>query len=395
METKMRQEDIEEILDLFYNCSDLKENEDSKILSAALLEHENTLEKLGIRYEKQKEGILIELLKQDFLLYKDKKSCLKYFEPPTHPKDILIIKDKEFYSVQELDSFQSVFFENIIYFYKIFELISNLNNEVISYLNTTKKEMILLSEKMGKFEVGYKNRTLDFFNGAHQLQTAYNTIKQKIENKEYASFFKNNIIKTIKDESDVDNRFLILLERLENIIQNTNREFELFKHKFSFDEFNSKFIEEKYKYFKNVQDVLSDMHSKINTLPIQFGVYIFLIFRFETNPFPLAISFIIVLIWSILSYNTALSVKKFITFLKQRFDENYNIIKEKSGLKEEDIRNEKEKLNERIENIFCLIKWYRIAIVTFGLFCMFLCGYFIIDRIAIRDILQILLFCQG
>lgn len=390
----MRQEDIKEILDLFYNCTDL-ENEDSKILSATLLEYEDVLEKLGIKYEKQKEGILIELLKQDFLIYKDKKSCLKYFDLHTHLKDILIIEDKEFYSVQKPDFFQSVFFENIIYFYKIFELISDLNNEIISYLNTTKKEMILLSEKMGKFEVGYKNKTLDFFNGAHQLQTTYNTIKQKIENKEYASFFKNNIIKTIKDESNIDNRFLILLERLENIIQNTNREFELFKHKFSFDEFNSKFIEEKYKYFKNVQDVLSDIHSKINSLPIQFGVYIFLIFRFETNSFPLAISLIIVVIWSILSYNTALSAKKFIAFLKQRFDENYNIIKEKSGLKEEDIRNEKEKLNERIENILCLIKWYQIAIFAFGLFCVFLCGYFIIDKIAIQDILQILLFYQG
>ena len=75
----MRQEDIKEILDLFYNCTDL-ENEDSKILSATLLEYEDVLEKLGIKYEKQKEGILIELLKQDFLIYKDKKSWLKYFD---------------------------------------------------------------------------------------------------------------------------------------------------------------------------------------------------------------------------------------------------------------------------------------------------------------------------
>lgn len=128
--------------------------------------------------------------------------------------------------------------------------------------------------------------------------------------KEYVAFFRDNIIKNVEEKKELDDRFFYLLSKLGLIIEKTDREYKLFLHKFSFEEFHSKLEEEKDKYFKSLQDSLSDFLSKINSLPIQFGVYIYLLFRFEKEIYPLLIVSTIIIIWSLFSYFSISTMKK-------------------------------------------------------------------------------------
>lgn len=368
----MNTENINKLLKLLSQSKDLSLDKQLTFISSDLVENKNLLDDLGIKFNDLREGIEINLAEQSILIYKTKADCIKHFQIQTElDKKIIIIEDKIIYDKSKTCN---VFFENLIYSQKIQKLIEN--QEVISFNDKINKRYFLLSEKNGKIKVGYKNKPSDFFDKSHNLKKLYDSLNQNLSN-EYIAFFRDNIIKSVEDEKEINDRFFYLLSKLELIIEKTNREYNLFLHKFSFEEFYSKLEEEKDKYFKNFQDLLSDFLSKVNSMPIQFGAYIYLLFRFEKEIFPLIIISIIIIAWSSFSFFSINAIKNNIDNLSQRFNNVFDKISEKSGIDLKSLEKEQNGIDNRLKNIKILIMSYQRITFIFAAGFLILAYYFI------------------
>ena len=368
----MKTEAIKKIVDLLASCTDVAIDE-LTFLSNDLNSQTTLLTELGIQYDKLAEGISINLANQATSIYKTKEDCIKHFQGNIE-KPIIILADKIIYE-NEIINF---FFENLIYSQKIQKLLESKDKEVITFNDKVNKTYFLLSEKNGKIEIGYKNKPLEFYENNHNLKKLYNSMEGNLS-KEYVAFFRDNIIKIVEEKKGLDDRFFYLLSKLEIIIEKTDREYKLFLHKFSFEEFHSKLEEEKDKYFKSLQDSLSDFLSKINSLPIQFGVYIYLLFRFEKEIYPLLIVSTIIIIWSLFSYFSISTMKKSIKNLSQRFDNVFKKISEKSGIDLESLEKEKKGVNDRLSNIKTLTTLYQAVTIVFTIGFLILACYFVVQ----------------
>lgn len=368
----MKTEAIKKIVDLLASCTDVATDE-LTFLSNDLNSQTTLLTELGIQYDKLAEGISINLANQATSIYKTKEDCIKHFQGNIE-KPIIILADKIIYE-NEIINF---FFENLIYSQKIQKLLESKDKEVITFNDKVNKTYFLLSEKNGKIEIGYKNKPLEFYENNHNLKKLYNSMEGNLS-KEYVAFFRDNIIKIVEEKKGLDDRFFYLLSKLEIIIEKTDREYKLFLHKFSFEEFHSKLEEEKNKYFKSLQDSLSDFLSKINSLPIQFGVYIYLLFRFEKEIYPLLIVSTIIIIWSLFSYFSISTMKKSIKNLSQRFDNVFKKISEKSGIDLESLEKEKKGVNDRLSNIKTLTTLYQAVTIVFTIGFLILACYFVVQ----------------
>jgi len=339
------------------DCSDTS-TDPLKVVSNIL--DTNILDKLEIRYENQAEGIYIDLSGQAYNIYKNKQDALLYFVDSS--KSSLIIENELIYIADyEVPSF----FENLIYSQKIQELM--YEKKIISYRDGASKKYIFLSEQIGKVEVEYKQKSIRFLNGEYDLSNLYTKLELKFTETEYLGFFRDNFLKKVNEINNINSRFYEALIDIHSIFENANREFELYKNKFSFDQFHSDLKKEKEKYIKNIQENLSEFLSKVNALPVQFGVYILLVFRFQDEIIPLFATVILIVSWSAFSFFSLTTMRKTINFLERKFKYVFEKISEESGIDEDVLVQDKQEVENKISDIKNMICWYKWVVVIFSL----------------------------
>jgi len=353
---------IKDLLNILHQIDDDTSNSELKIVSKSLVDSKSVLDANHIIYEETADGIDIDLSIQNLFIFKDKEDCLTFYSGQLE-KNILIIKDNLTYI--NTDENTDIYFENLIYYFKIKTLL--IEKELFSHNDLLQKKFILLSEVKGKFEIGYKNKNLEFYDKSHNLKQIYKFLYSKFTNTEYISFFRNNVIEKLENIDEIQYRFIKLLEFLSNIIEKSNREFELFKNNFSFEEFHSEIRKEKEKYIKNIQENLSEFLSKVNALPVQFGVYILLVFRFQDEILPLIGTIVLIISWSAFSFFSLKTMRKTINFIERKFKYIFKKISLESGIEEEVLEQDKNEVYSKIKNINSMINWYQAIVIIFSL----------------------------
>ena len=223
--------DLYELITHLKSCKDIS-SDSLKIRSSDL--DESILKKFNIVYEKEAEAKTIDLSAQSYKIYKNKNDALSQRDSYKETDEIILINEKIIYDKDNLNIY---FFENIFYTKKFKELFIKKN--IISYDDELSEICILLSEKMGKLEVGYSKRNLKFFDKNNKLKELFRKIKNKLKEKEYDSFFRDNFIRIAKDIKSKNDSFYLTLIKLDKIYENSNREFELYKNELSFEKFQS------------------------------------------------------------------------------------------------------------------------------------------------------------
>lgn len=357
MKKMISQSKLQRLAQVLKACND-SSTDPLKIVSDKL--DTNILDELEVTYESQAEGIFIDLYNQTFKIYKNKQDAIIYFD---YSKSTTLIIEDELVYIE--NSSLPIFFENLIFSKKIQDLM--IEKKIISYHDDANKKYIFLSEHIGKVEVGYKNQLIEFFNSEYILSSLYLNLKKKFNESEYLSFFRDNFIKVAKDIDNIDDRFYKTLIKIQNIVDNSNREFELYKNKFSFKQFHSDLKKEKEKYIKNIQENLSEFLSKVNALPVQFGVYILLVFRFQDEIVPLIATIILIISWSAFSFFSLSIMRKTINFLDRKFNTVFDKISKESGIDEEALTHDREEVSNKISDIKSMICWYKSIVVIFSL----------------------------
>ncbi len=274
-----------ELIHVLRGCSD-QSLSDLKILSQDIQVHTAILDKFNVQYEIQAEGISIDLSEQSIKIYKSKASAVKYVRESDFTLDIVVVelddnnpdcRDIEYVATPNPQSCSSLF-ENLEYSFKFKKLF--LDKEIASYNDESINRLIFLSNKHGRLHVTSNNEWVeDFYDSDNDLKNQYQELVNKIgASKDFEDFFKESLIEYAKAIPEERLRFAKALKNIKHIIETASRNFELFKHNFSFAEFKKELDEDKEKYLKDYQSSLSDFLSKIASMPIQFGAYIFRVF---------------------------------------------------------------------------------------------------------------------
>lgn len=374
-----------ELIRTLRGCSDQSKT-DLKVLSKDLQARTTVLDSFNIKYEEQAEGISLDLTAQSIKIYKSKESAVKYLKVSDFSSDIIIIEpdasnpkcvDIEFIMGGAPQSCSKLF-DNLQYYFKFKKLF--LDNEIASYNDEAFNRLIFLSSKHGKVHIEYNNEWVeDFYNTENDLKRQFSDLQKKITaNKDYENFFKESLIEYAKAIPKENHRFVRSLINMKYIIESAGRNFELYKNNFSFSEFKKELNEDKEKYLKDYQSNLSDFLSKISSMPIQFGVYIYLMVRFSEELLPIIATTIIILAWSCFKVLTVNKIIENTVYLRAKFQKDLELLLEKSGINENEVELEKNQIDEKFGKSISLIKGYRLFIIIFSICALAICVHFIL-----------------
>ncbi len=352
--------------ELLVVLSDVKDSPTGKftLLSIDLNSKTATLDKFNISYEQQPEGVRVDLSNQSVRLYKTKLDAITDLEDSYFDKPILVFEEHLIYQESAVDI--PVFFENILYWHKFKSLI--IDNEISSYDDELANRLIFLSEHIGKVEVGYAREISNFFDEKNSLQSQFTEIKETLENNnEFASFFRDNFLKIAQDIDNVELRYTESLSSIKRIYESSKREFELYKNKFSFDVFKAELDKETESYLKEYQADLSSFLLNVGALPIQFGVYIYLITKFETQIIPLVAVLTLILIWSLFSLFSIKQILDNVKYIKGSVEMHFGSLIATSGLINNEIEPDKELILKRFSKTKSMLMFYMILVSIFSI----------------------------
>jgi len=367
------------------DCSDQSTHE-LKILSSLLRESADILDRFNIRYEDEAEGISIDLTAQPMKIFKSKASAVAHLSESDFSSDIIVTEadgnnsecnDIEYLADTEPHS-GSYVFDNIQYSHKFKSLF--LDKEIASYNDETRNRLIFLSNKHGRLHISFGGGwSPEFHDHNHELKSHYQRLEERIStNKDFEDFFKESLLEFAKGVSEEGKRFLEILKSMKYIIESSERNFELYKHNFSFAEFKKELDEDKEKYLKDYQSNLSDFLSKIASMPIQFGVYIYLMVRFSEELLPIVATMILITVWSVFKVLTVNRILENVDYLKSKFESDLDSLVIRSGIDTTEVEATRTLVDKRFDKSLFLIKAYRLFVVIFSICAFAICLQFVL-----------------
>jgi len=171
------------------------------------------------------------------------------------------------------------------------------------------------------------------------------------------------------------------LGSLRRIYENAEREFNLYKNKFSFDDFKSELDKETETYLKEYQSDLSSFLLNVGSLPLQFGVYIYLMMKFSDKFVPLVAVLILILVWSLFSMFSIKQIIDNVLHIKESIKFNFSNLSTASGLPNEQLEPDKSLILNRIDKTLNMLGFYRYLVFLFFLVIWITGGYLIGDLI--------------
>ena len=369
-----------ELLSLLRDCLDQSGNE-LRILSETLWDSEAELNEYGVNYEKQAEGIYIDLSSQVFKIFKSKAGAVQHLVPDEFSRDILVIEkgaQGEDVVYENCES-ESKLFENIFYFHEFKKLF--IDSEIASYHDEVARKIIFLSPKHGRLDVGCKKDSVEeFYETDNDLENQFKVIKAKIsQGEEYKNFFRESFIEVSKNLLFEDTRFIKSIASIKHIAETATRNYELYQHNFSFAEFKRQLDKDKEKYLKEYQSNLSDFLFKIASLPIQFGVYIFLAMRFSQELLPTIATIVLIVSWSCFTVFSVNRIVENVKYLKNKFESDFSMMLKQSGIKKSEVEIDRKQIVRRLNKAKNLIQSYMGIVVIFSICIVAFCVYFILN----------------
>lgn len=366
-----------ELLRLLNSSVDVATDE-LTFFSKNLEESTNALDDLQLEYEKQAEGVSLNLVSESTLIFKKKINAVERLALSDSNKAILVIEDSLIYLPVHLDG--TLFFQNIFYWHRLLNLFTD--KSIAAFNDNLKKHLIFLSDKLGKVEVGYKVRWIDsFYDSDNKLKETYFKLDSLItRNTEFSSFYRDNFIKTAQTIPDVETRFSETLKSIGHIFELANKDFDLFKSKFSFEDFRSDLDKEKEKYLKDYQSTITDFLSKVSTVPIQFGAYIVLLMKFVDEPLPLLATLVLIVFWSAYNWLAVKQLLNNLEYTKIQFNSTFDSLITKARIDEADISKDRKTVLEKIDSTKLMLKSFNWLVFIFTSIC-FVYGIFFLSKI--------------
>lgn len=112
-------------------------------------------------------------------------------------------------------------------------------------------------------------------------------------------------------------------------------------------------------------------------MPIQFGVYIYLMVRFGNELLPISATAILIFVWSCFKVMTVNRILEDVEYLKSKFQNDLKVLIQKSGIDKAELESDERQVVERFGKTICLIKGYRLFVIIFTVCALAICAHLI------------------
>lgn len=330
------------------------ENATSKVIS-------NELQKLDIASENSGNNIIliqINNIENDYAVYFDIEDFLNRIKEnynlllASFNKSIAILNYKTGYLLFDVSSKTTVLTNQELNTYLVTNTLAYLNfhNYFISinfaeYYNYAINEVVFFSNTKGIYHLKIP-RTAILLNESIDFSVSIKSTLIDLENKEYNLLFKDQLFDFVK--SKTDNGFVEVINKLESINSETNRNYQIVLKKFSFDTLKNELQTKKEEYFTSTREILSKVFSQVVTIPVSIGASVFATYKID-NSFTLSLILFSFLAYSIFVIHILCVYFKELQYLKKDIDRQLLFIKNNSGLPTDDIKEGEYVINSRIK----------------------------------------------
>lgn len=245
------------------------------------------------------------------------------------------------------DNIEAIFsFKKILKYFKI-----------IDFDETIPKLYTLLSPDYGNISISYNTNTKERLFYQKNNNFSFSKLKEKLSNDEYADFFKKAIAKFLHDKPKPD--IYLILSNLNFLTEQADKNLSLYRGNFSFEKFKQEFDKDLTDEMKRFQDLISNFHTKVATIPIQIGLYVLLVEK-TTNTTLLIFSSILVILWTFFNHQITAKTFSNIAQIEKGIDCKMQKLLEETGLSRNDTKDKQNQINTEITNTKNLICWYQV-----------------------------------
>jgi len=121
----------------------------------------------------------------------------------------------------------------------------------------------------------------------------------KIQSSEWLACYNNNVCKFMELQAESNRTFATLYGNFNFLIEQTDRNYQLFLDKFSFNTIKQQYKNEKTSYFDALGNAQTKIAAQIISIPVSLGVTILGFYKFNDNKLTLILIYVSILIYSV------------------------------------------------------------------------------------------------
>lgn len=349
--------DIENLIDFLEKCinNDTSNNSRELLISNKYPIDRNLIDSFGIKHNIEGSATKIKLENDKVVIYKSLNDALKHIKTINTSLQYIILNE---------NIPQAYILKNIQYFLHIKNIL--LSSKIIDFDEKLDKNLFLLSTTYGKIDINYSpdSGRIDYYSLSRDLD--FETLEQLMNTENFPNFFKDSISKFLSDKPKRD--LYAILTNFDFLISNAKNALSLYQHNFSFEKFEKEFDENLSSNIKKLQELTASFQSKIMAIPIQFGVYIYLLSKFNDSFTLILLVVVTVIAWSIFNYLITAKTYRNVHHLETKIEGEIALIRQRSGIEEDKISNPRKVLTQDIydmKDIICVYQFFSIAFTLF------------------------------
>lgn len=230
--------------------------------------------------------------------------------------------------------------------------------ELSQFINETSKTFTIISKEYGVFHVGYTLPDYSYFyniNIAHKSER----LKKELEKKEFIQFFKEIIVTSVHS-TDEKNRFNVIINQLDSIIDLTTKDYEAYVSNFAIDKIKSDFKQERELYFESIDRSISSIEKQVVAFPLTFAASVFASYKVQDKPGVLLLILVAYLLYTIVAYLILSMTAYNVRCLRKDVESEKKAIKNAYGKIYADFKTDFDKIGTKI----CLLRV--VIIVLYG-----------------------------
>lgn len=232
---------------------------------------------------------------------------------------------------------------NLLVYYKLFNYLSNENGS--DHHNDGAREFIFYTSISGIVKLRFD--VIPDISDNYDYSQNINELIELVRNLVYKPFFINAIYLLSGQTGTF--HFSELIEKSEELLLITKRDYELAARKFDFETFKKSLYKEKEKYFSNVREIVNKIFSQVISIPISIGATVFSTYKVSDDKLMLTLVLFTFLIYTYLYIKFQLIYKSDIMEIQTDFQRDFSNIRLNSGMPLVDIELEEEKVKSKIK----------------------------------------------
>ena len=317
-------DDVQELVNVLERCleSDTSTNSRELVVTNEKEIDESLLKRYNISYSFEGSSVKINLYNKDIKIFKNYEDAIKHSSLNNFAKINVALNIK----IQ-----QQTLFTNIYYFEKLKYILYDEN--IIDFRNKITKDYFILSSDYGKIVLNYypNPKKIDFYKKEHFIDLI--RLEELLKTESFPEFYKNSIAKFLSDNPNKD--LYTILSNFDFLLTNATNALSLYKQNFSFEKFEKEFDDNLSNNIKKLQELTSSFQSKIMAIPIQFGVYIYLLSKFNDSFITILLIVTTIIAWSIFNYLITSKTYRNVHYLETKINGEIVLIRQKSGIEED------------------------------------------------------------